>query len=636
MSTTTTTTSKRSRVHRGGKQPQSQGSKPRGYNKKSVNGEKEVEEEEDIPEGEQCIICAEKIDIAALTPCNHTTCHKCTFRQRGLYEKNICLICRSENERVVMTDEIDKDYDQIQSNDIIASDEKYKIDFTSKYAEEETLGLLENKCSICDATFPVFKELIDHAKEAHGKYYCLICSKFKKAFKIELPLYTYKSLQRHQSEGDGEDSGFTGHPACKYCQGKRFYSEDELNVHIRDRHERCHICDQTNRKNADYFKNYDNLYYHFTKKHFVCSVASCIEKRFVVFRDDLDLTAHMLKEHGGITGSNNRVVIGSNSHHFSQLSTFDRRNTGWMGEDDETSQQSPEIKKRRFEERAKHYLNYNQQKFDEFHSLNNSFKNKSITASELLNLYKQDLFVHQSQEELNLLIKEFQEFFPANSDLYKDLSTIVKENVLEFENPRDQFPVLGGSRSGSSMGGNPSWVATSSNNRSGSPSSGSDKFPALVKPAKKTVINPTSQPIRYTTILKPQPQKKKATILNISQAQSNYKPNYLDKKPSSPALSSITNSINSSGSSSLVSSRNGSSTTLVDDKKFPTLQKKQTKKIIPRVNEVKIADPNSWGKPQEPQPLVSSSSEFDGIDIVDKRKQKMKKKQDRLLFSNAF
>ena len=43
----------------------------------------------------------------------------------------------------------------------------------------------------------------------------------------------------------------------------------------------------------------------------------------MVFRDDLDLTAHMLKEHGGITGSNNRVIIGSNSHHhFSQLSTF--------------------------------------------------------------------------------------------------------------------------------------------------------------------------------------------------------------------------------------------------------------------------------------------------------------------------
>ena len=87
----------------------------------------------------------------------------------------------------------------------------------------------------------------------------------------------------------------------------------------------------------------------------------------MVFRDDLDLTAHMLKEHGGITGSNNRVIIGSNSHHhFSQLSTFNEGNSRrsnndrWMGEDDDILQQSPEIKRKRFEERAKHYLNYNQ------------------------------------------------------------------------------------------------------------------------------------------------------------------------------------------------------------------------------------------------------------------------------------
>ena len=44
---------------------------------------------EEIPEDEQCIICAERIKYAALTPCNHTTCHKCTFRQRSLYEKHM-------------------------------------------------------------------------------------------------------------------------------------------------------------------------------------------------------------------------------------------------------------------------------------------------------------------------------------------------------------------------------------------------------------------------------------------------------------------------------------------------------------------------------------------------------------------
>ena len=56
-----------------------------------------------------------------------------------------------------------------------------------------------------------------------------------------------------------------------------------------------------------------------------------------------------------------------------------------MGEDDDILQQSPEIKRKRFEERAKHYLNYNQTKVEEFQSLNNNFKNK---ISMLRNYYQ--------------------------------------------------------------------------------------------------------------------------------------------------------------------------------------------------------------------------------------------------------
>ena len=59
--------------------------------------------------------------------------------------------------------------------------------------------------------------------------------------------------------------------------------------------------------------------------------------------------------------------------------------------------------------------------------------------------------------------------------------------------------------------------------------------------------------------------------------------------------------------------------------------------IIPRVNEVKVADPNSWGKKQS-QPSITSivNNDLDGIEIIDKRKQKMKRKQEKLLFSNAI
>lgn len=632
---------RKSRVSRGGSNKSNTSNRGGGYKRhRNQSGKsKPEEEEEEIPEGEQCIICAEHIKYAALTPCNHTTCHKCTFRQRTLYEKNQCLICRSENDRIIITEQLHREYNDIASNDIVTTDEKHQVDFTSNYAKEDTLLLLSNMCSICNDICPTFKELQDHAKEVHGKYYCLICSKFKKAFKIELSLYTFKQLQKHQSEGN-EDEGFTGHPECKHCRNKnnRYYSEDELNIHIRDRHERCFICDQVQPKTADYYRNYDSLYYHFQQEHYVCNVASCVEKRFVVFRDDLDLTAHMLKEHGNLTGtgSGNKIVIGSNSHHFSQLSSNFQRSAspiirGWNGQDD-SAQQTPEVKRMRFEERAKHYLNYDLKKYDEFHELNTSFKNKKITAQELLKFYKQDLFIHQTTEELNFLIKEFSEFFTEGSSLQKDLLSIVKE--LKITEEREQFPVLGGSKSSNVL--SQSWVKSSS---SSSASSTQDKFPALRKPTRPVAkpVNPISQPIRYTTVLKSvQPKKSNSPIINTSQASTSYRPTYLENTKKAPSLSSLpvlgSSSIHNTPSTSN-STRNGS-TGVADSSKFPALEKKSTKKVIPRVNA--ISNTPSWGAKAvvSSSTTAKSSTEDDGwggIPIVDKRKQKAKRNKGGLV-----
>lgn len=71
---------KKSRVARGGSKLSDR--KPR-ENKRKAAGSGTTNEEDDEDE---CVICADKITYAAVTPCNHTTCHKCTFRQRALYE----------------------------------------------------------------------------------------------------------------------------------------------------------------------------------------------------------------------------------------------------------------------------------------------------------------------------------------------------------------------------------------------------------------------------------------------------------------------------------------------------------------------------------------------------------------------
>ena len=112
------------------------------------------------------------------------------------------------------------------------------------------------------------------------------------------------------------------------------------------------------------------------------------------------------------------------------------------------------------------------------------------------------------------MIQEFLEFSP-NSDLHKDLISVIKDNVLEVDNtslPRELFPVLGGLKSNGNINMNSNWVNNNNNNnntttrRTNSPSIINEKFPALAKPTKKNFVNPNSQPIRYTTILKPQPK----------------------------------------------------------------------------------------------------------------------------------
>jgi hypothetical protein len=625
---------KKSRVNRGDK-PQQKNRKGWKKNPRNPDGT-ESKDEEELNEDEQCIICANKIHYASIPPCNHTTCHMCTFRHRALYGKTLCLVCRSDNERVIFSEQIEKVYTDFGANDIVKSHLKYNIDFTAEYVYNDTLGLLDYKCYVsgCHETFLGFKALSEHVKAEHNKFYCLICSKNKKAFLCELTLYTYKQLQRHQSEGDEE--GFDGHPECKHCRGLRFYSEDELNIHIRDKHERCHICDQVTPKTADYYKNYDDLYTHFRMDHYVCTVPSCLDKKFIVFREDLELTSHMLKEHGGLTGSNGKVIVGSSNNQFqSLLSTFNgsvgapsttgqsrRRNRNNNDSNEEVD--SYDTKKMRLEERAKHYLHYNTSSINEFLKINTAYKSGNITAKDVLKEY-QTLFDKRDKSELSMLIYELSEIFPKNSEQHKNLKSI--SNELHIASEAEQYPVLGGYSSPSSTASIHSW---GNSNRK----VGADNFPTLSKPKKATSsqVN-ANQPIRYTKVLKKAGNKTSPLTINQG-ADPNYKPNYLsnlkDKNSSASSLPSLGQSRSHLPNPMLArSNANSASTLSLSESKFPALEKKSTKKVFPRVKLVNV-DSTQWGTSSTPQ-SPESEDVFEEL-ITDKRKQKLKKKQDKLLF----
>lgn len=64
----------------------------KGKEKEAGSAEEEADEDEG-PLG-LCDLCASKITILALSPCNHRMCHICALRMRALYKTRDCAHCR--------------------------------------------------------------------------------------------------------------------------------------------------------------------------------------------------------------------------------------------------------------------------------------------------------------------------------------------------------------------------------------------------------------------------------------------------------------------------------------------------------------------------------------------------------------
>ncbi|KAK9468168.1 hypothetical protein V1512DRAFT_221224 [Lipomyces arxii] len=297
--------------------------------KTTGNAEDSLESTEPAEAGETaevCFICAEPIKYSAVSPCNHRSCHVCALRMRALYKTNACVHCRTIQAKIIFTIDNAKRYEDYSKKDIVGSDTKLGIDFDQKEIMEDTKKLQQFNCpdKKCTVVCSGWGDLRRHVTEVHKKYLCQLCTHNKKVFTHEHKLYTQKGLLKHERVGD--DEGFTGHPDCQFCK-TRFYSIDELRVHYRERHERCHICDQhvTGNSEPQYFLNYDTLEQHFRDRHYLCLAASCLEKKFVVFENELDLKAHQVSEHPNIYGTNRLArTINAGTLHLSEPITGGR------------------------------------------------------------------------------------------------------------------------------------------------------------------------------------------------------------------------------------------------------------------------------------------------------------------------
>ena len=144
------------------------------------------------------------------------------------------------------------------------------------------------------AGLPALKE---HLRSDHGYTLCDLCVENKRDFVSKLSRYTPSGLQKHEARGDGEHSGFTGHPLCEFCKPLRFYDIVKLHEHLNKEHYKCHLCDKRGKPNQ-FFKDYTSLERHFDREHYLCHDAQCLAARFVVFENEIDMRGHEASVHG--------------------------------------------------------------------------------------------------------------------------------------------------------------------------------------------------------------------------------------------------------------------------------------------------------------------------------------------------
>lgn len=269
----------------------------------SGTGESKGEDEDEDVEAEVCFICASPVIHQSVAPCNHRTCHICALRMRALYKNKECAHCRTVAPFVIFTDDATKRYQDYTDADVTSTDDNIGIRYTNEDIVGDTVLLLRYNCpdDSCDFAGLGWPDLHRHVRSVHHKKMCDLCTRNKKVFTHEHELFTDKELERHMRHGDdqpgaADQTGFKGHPLCGFC-GQRFYDDDKLYEHCRNKHERCFLCDREDPRQPHYYRDYNALEEHFRKDHFLCSDRECLEKKFVVFNSEIDLKAHQLSEH---------------------------------------------------------------------------------------------------------------------------------------------------------------------------------------------------------------------------------------------------------------------------------------------------------------------------------------------------
>ncbi|KAJ2724956.1 hypothetical protein GGI07_001618 [Coemansia sp. Benny D115] len=255
----------------------------------------DADDAEDVP---VCFICADTIKFYAIGECDHRTCSLCNLRLRALFKSKACPYCKTELESIIYTQDSESIYEELAKTSLPFADKSLGIKFDSKEAYDSTMHTLQFNCPHTRCRYVAdegWGDLKGHVRNTHSLQFCDLCLKHKMSFTNEHRLYTKSQLRNHYAKGDS--AGFVGHPMCRFCNIS-FYDNDQLFEHCRQKHEQCFICVRNGTGRHVYFANYNTLEEHFNKTHHPCKHSLCLEKKFVVFENEIDLQSHELEEHG--------------------------------------------------------------------------------------------------------------------------------------------------------------------------------------------------------------------------------------------------------------------------------------------------------------------------------------------------
>eukprot|EP01025_Chloroclados_australasicus_P023032 TRINITY_DN23528_c1_g1_i6.p1 TRINITY_DN23528_c1_g1~~TRINITY_DN23528_c1_g1_i6.p1 ORF type:complete len:821 (+),score=96.68 TRINITY_DN23528_c1_g1_i6:135-2597(+) len=280
-----------------------------------------------------CVVCAEELEYCAYGKCGHKEmCHRCSARLRFLGKKGDnnsndnnntafqCPFCKDENEVVMVTRFVGEHtnilpkekLDQLFKQKKEAKGYHYIPSIQTFYDEYETFQDIRELCSLQHPVLELYKgegdvphfrniqELKAFVRENFKLQFCDLCLKNRKAFVCEQVLYPRRRLEQHYREGDSEgplaETGFSGHPMCRWCRS-RFYNDDMHYQHMERDHFHCNMCRRNKPNKFEYFNKYDDLQTHFKEEHFLCPMTECLEAKFVVFETEPELKRHLAQQH---------------------------------------------------------------------------------------------------------------------------------------------------------------------------------------------------------------------------------------------------------------------------------------------------------------------------------------------------